>query len=60
MNGAWETVADDENSNSLTTRLRVPGGWLYRDVVFKYTLPGNDQTAVAVAMQFVPFAPRDE
>jgi hypothetical protein len=42
---AWETVV--ENNASFTSRLRVPGGWLYR---CRYALDG----VLGVNIVFVP------
>jgi hypothetical protein len=46
----WEIVTRDQLACTRTTRLRVPGGWLYRSE--GSLSPGGD--ALAVALAFVP------
>jgi hypothetical protein len=43
----WEEVAADEWSE--TCRMAVPGGWLYRTIVY-----AADESANSVATTFVP------
>jgi hypothetical protein len=53
VNAEWEGVAFSDNKSHLSfkrtglERIRVPGGWLYRQMVW-------DSEAVAVALAFVP------
>jgi hypothetical protein len=53
MSERWETITD-ESSNRLD-RIRVPGGWLYRTIVFG---AGPVGSILSVALAFVPSPPR--
>ena len=50
MSADWERITDTM-SNRLE-RIRVPGGWLYRTILFGSTPIGSGP--VAVALVFVP------
>ena len=56
-NAQWEVVInrdpDDCNNESVTDRLKVAGGALYRTTVFDYDDNG-DQIVASVAMVFAP------
>jgi len=47
----WEPVDDANQKRDVTTRSRVPGGWIYRNIVWH----GNN-ASLSVAMVFVPEA----
>lgn len=46
---AWEHV-HSRGDHDETYRLRIPGGWLYRNVLTPY----SETTPVAVSVVFVP------
>ncbi len=46
----WELLTADTDVTS-TRRMRVPGGWLYREIL---DVCDGDGNAVAVALCFVP------
>ena len=51
---SWESVLDRENDNEYTSRLRVPGGWLYR---YERVVGGQNiesDVSCGVALCFVP------
>lgn len=51
----WEDVVESNNF-STTERLQVPGGWLYRTVVFSPTDKSDEPiTTDSVALVFVPW-----
>jgi hypothetical protein len=58
---AWEYVSfkGDHEYEETTARLRVPGGWLYREA---RTAGYRGQKSVSVAIAFVPdaTAPKDQ
>ena len=56
---AWELVARDPpnpHAESITQRLRVPGGWLYRQFEALHNLHSDSGSSVSVALAFVPFS----
>lgn len=48
MNYKWEFLCHTNPISGTTERLRIPGGWLYREVT-----RGNNAGAASVAMVFV-------
>ena len=51
----WEVIQED--ADSMTARLRIVGGWLYRTVVYdlsKIHLDTSSGPPVGVALVFVP------
>jgi hypothetical protein len=51
----WEEVGEDEAS--ITERAPVPGGWLYRTLLWEGAKNTVDDKWVSVAMAFVPAVP---
>ena len=49
MSAEWESITSREGER--TSRMKVPGGWLYREMSWQMDDDGN---AVAVALCFVP------
>ena len=50
----WEEIGEDEVSD--TERLEVPGGWLYRTLLYEGEKDTVDDKWIAVSMAFVPNA----
>lgn len=44
----WEIVSESKGEN--TERMPVPGGWIYRTVIYPY----HEGESASVAMVFVP------
>lgn len=61
-NQKWEMVWQAKNHDSWTLRLKVPGGWLYRNYSVLLTRTDPDGTKYPLSAQetmcFVPSVPR--
>lgn len=49
--GKWEQISTEYDKFCGTSRLKVPGGWLYREIVLRVE-------GASVALAFVPNPPR--
>lgn len=52
----WESIGNNENTNRWTRRVRVIGGWLVKEEVYKGDVNSNAHDAddvIAVSMVFV-------